>query len=114
MVNKAKAATDELWQLFNKAITEQDMEITRKDDQYLKVLQESESKMCKRMELCEKQINELKELMIKAYERDVVMLRNLKTLFQTEKDKIIKEMALSSEHVNETFKPLEKYFSMIK
>lgn len=52
--------------------------------------------------------------MIKAYERDVAMLRNLKTLFQTEKDKIIKEMTLSSEQVNETFKPLEKYFSMIK
>ncbi|KAF0974816.1 hypothetical protein FDP41_006290 [Naegleria fowleri] len=114
MVNKVKAATDELWQLYNKAITEQDMEITRKDDQYLKVLQESDAKMCKRMELCDKQITELKELMIKAYERDVAMLRNLKTLFQTEKDKIIKEMTLSSEQVNETFKPLEKYFSMIK
>ena len=51
MVNKVKAATDELWQLYNKAITEQDMEITRKDDQYLKVLQESDAKMCKRMEV---------------------------------------------------------------
>ena len=79
------------WQEYSRLMAEQDMEITRKDDQYANLILQSDAKMYKRMEMCEQQIGALKKWMNETYERDSSVLRTFKQQLQEEKEKAMQE-----------------------
>jgi len=81
----------DVWQDYQKLMAEQDLEMTRRDDQFVKAIHASHSGVFHRMEVCEKQINGLKDTMNQSYERDTKSFRQLKDAIQAEKEKLIRE-----------------------